>query len=67
MDRTELIKWILQMKNGIPGKTTPHPDYAREALRWYAKTLPWWDLFDGVKEAMQHEIRQGGRESRTDR
>lgn len=29
--------------------------YAREALRWYAKTLPWLDLFDGVKEAMQHE------------
>ena len=51
MDRTELISWILLMKNGNE-KCTPQPDYARQALRWYHQTLPEWDLMAGVKEAL---------------
>lgn len=58
MDRTELISWILLMKNGNE-KCTPQPDYARQALRWYHATLPEWDLMRGVAEAM-HERTRGG-------
>lgn len=28
-------------------------DYAREALRWYDKELPWLELMAGVREALQ--------------
>ena len=28
-------------------------DYAREALKWYDKTLPWLRIMDGVRDALQ--------------
>ena len=50
--RAELIEWILGMKNGNE-KSTPQPDYAREALRHYHAEMPWLDLMRGVREAMK--------------
>ena len=56
LTRENYITWILTMKNGIRGKTTPQPEAARAALRWYAETLPWFDLVAGVREALKgHE------------
>jgi len=40
------------MKNGTD-KTTPQPEYARYALRWYHEKMPWLDLIAGVKEALK--------------
>jgi len=49
--REGLIAHILKMKNGTD-KTTPQPEYARYALRWYHEKMPWLDLIAGVKEAL---------------
>ena len=49
--RTELIEWILEMKNGNE-KCTPQPDYAREALKRYHEAMPYLDLIGGVREQM---------------
>lgn len=62
MNRSELIAWILLMKNGNE-KFAPQPDYAREALRWYDKTLPWLGIAAGVEEAK----RESGRGKKVDR
>lgn len=43
--RERLISWILHMRQY-------DQDYAREALIWYDRTLPWMDLKSGVREAM---------------
>lgn len=45
MDRAELIAWILHMRQH-------DQDYAREALIWYDRLLPWMDLKSGVREAL---------------
>lgn len=45
MDRAELIAWILEMRE-------QDEDYAREALIWYDRLLPWMDLKSGVREAL---------------
>jgi len=50
--REGLIAHILKMKNGTD-KTTPQPEYARYALRWYHEKMPWLDLIVGVKEALE--------------
>ena len=50
--RTELIEWILEMKNGNE-KCTPQPDYAREALKRYHEQMPWLDLMAGVRDALK--------------
>jgi len=50
--REGLIAHILKMKNGTD-KTTPQPEYARYALRWYHEKMPWLDLVEGVRDAME--------------
>jgi len=50
--RADLITHILKMKNGTD-TTTPQPEYARYALRWYHEKMPWLDLINGVKEALE--------------
>lgn len=50
--RETIINHIMTMKNGNE-KTTPQPDAAREALKFYNQLLPWMALNQGVKEAMQ--------------
>lgn len=44
--RKQLIDHILMMKK--------HDEtYAREALKWYAATLPWLGLMAGVRAALE--------------
>jgi hypothetical protein len=45
--RTRLIDHIIKMKQN-------QPDYAREALKYYDKLLPWAELMQGVREALKN-------------
>ncbi len=60
MDRKELIEWILKMRQA-------DENYAREALRWYHAMLPWLDLFDGVKVAINEQSTTRQRQARATR
>ena len=42
-------------------------DYARGALLWYDKLLPWLALKQGVREALQHEKAAGSDRVRVER
>ena len=59
MDRSELIAWILLMKNGNE-KCAPQPDYARQALIWYDQQLPYMRLMEGVRAALRAESGREG-------
>lgn len=43
--RERLIEHILMMK-------TFDPDYAREALKRYHESMPWLDLYKGIREEL---------------
>lgn len=49
--RDQIIQRIMNIKNGMPG-CTPQPDCAREELRIFNALLPWLELNEGVKLAM---------------
>ena len=52
LERDDYICHVLQMKKW-------DADYARSALIWYDKALPWLELMEGVRDALKHESSRG--------
>ena len=48
LERDDYICHIMQMKKW-------DADYARQALIWYDKQLPWLELMQGVRDALRAE------------
>ena len=48
LGRDVFINHILMMKQ-------TQPDYAREALKAYDKAMPWLDLMQGVRQALEQQ------------
>lgn len=48
LTRDDYIAHILHMK-------TLDEDYAREALKSYDKAMPWLDLMQGVRQALEQQ------------
>ncbi len=48
LGRDVFVNHILMMKQ-------TQPDYAREALKAYDKAMPWLDLMQGVRQALEQQ------------